>query len=249
MLQCSCLSIFSLYHPYLDLELTIFISPPYRISLSRSESSYSTGAPGFSAWRNLERKTKQLWAPVPLQATSTPPTLLLTTPAPTASRWAPYRGRRPRSPPRPTGAWTCTSATTRWARTTLLSHLAPIQVWWCAAAAVVEATPTAPPNMKFSQNTRGLCCWSRFRRFLGSWRRCSTSPGASGIRTRERRSAASGSLQRRWWIGYAWWPSRSSPSSAPSPSSCQPPTSSRLFPKTSHKADIFPLWKVTERQS
>lgn len=99
----------------------------------------------------------------------------------------------------------------------------------------------APPNTTSTWNRRGLYSWSSFRRFPGSWRKCNTLPGASGIRTRERRSPASGSLRRRWWTGYAWWPSRSSPSSAPSRSSCQLPISLRLCPKTSHKADACPV--------
>lgn len=94
-----------------------------------------------------------------------------------------------------------------------------------------------PPSMTSTRNRHGLCCWNNFQKFPESWKKCSTLPGASGIRTKERRSAASGSLRRLWWIGYAWWPSRSSPSSAPSLSSCRLPTLLRPCPKTSHKAD------------
>lgn len=212
-------------------QLSIF-SLSYHTCPVRSESSCSTGALGSSAWRNPERKTKHPWAPVASQTTSTP-TLLLTTPALAAFRWPPSQGRRPPSQPRPTGTWTCTLVTTQWAQTTLHFHRALTQVWWCAAVASI---PMGPPSMTSTRNRRGLCCWNNFQKFPESWKKCNTLPGASGIRTKGRRSAASGSLRRLWWIGYAWWPSHSSPSSAPSPSSCQLPTSLRPCPKTSHKA-------------
>lgn len=220
-----------------------------RLSLSpRSESSCSTGALGFSAWKNPEKTTKQPWAPALPQTTSTP-TLPCTTPAPPASPWAPSWARAPPSPPPPpppTGTWTCTSDTTPWVRTTRRSRPTPSQAWW-SAGAEVEDTPMAPPNTTSTRNRCGLCCWTRFRKFPGSWRKCSTSPDASGIRTRGRPSAASGSLRRRWWIGCAWWPSRSSPSSAPSPSWCRLPISSRPCPRTSHKADDLALWEEKEK--
>ncbi|KAG7222941.1 hypothetical protein INR49_015968 [Caranx melampygus] len=115
-------------------------------------------------------------------------------------------------------------------------------VWWCVVVEeeeVVVILTVHPHTTSTIQNRPGLCFLSTSQKFPTSWRKCSTLRGASESRMRERQSAASGSLRRRWWIGYAWWPFRSSPSSAPSLFSCQLPISLRLCPKTSHKADIL----------
>lgn len=139
-------TIYAIYKHWQMQVKVLFIRP--FLSFSRFESSSLTGAHGFSAWRSLERKTKQQWAaPAPRGPTSTP-TRPHTTPAPAAFRWAPYQGRRPPSQPRPTGTWIYTSVTTRWAQTTPLSRRAP-----------------RPPRTTSTQSRRGrLCCWSRFRK-------------------------------------------------------------------------------------
>lgn len=130
---------------------------------SRFESFYLTGALGSFAWRNLERINKLPAVPLATYTLS----LLPTTTAPAPFRWPPYRDRRQPQQPPPTGTWTCTSATTRWPQITLHSHRAPTRVWCCAALA-------APPSMTSTRNRHGCCCWSSFRKFPRSWRKCST---------------------------------------------------------------------------
>lgn len=240
-------TVYSCLWPF-KLTFLFFFMPPV-FSLTRSESSFSTGVLGSSAWRSLEKKAKWPWARLTLRPTNTP-SRPRTTPVQAAFRWAPFQGS-PRSPPRQTATWTFSSATTPWAQTTLPSHQALIQDWWCVAVAAVGegTTRTAPPSLTSTRTKRGLCCWNRFQKFLTSWRKFSTSQGASGTKMRARKSAASGNLRPLSWIGYVWWRSRCSPSSAPSPYSCQLPISLRRYPRTSHKATSLLHWNANKKKS